>query len=282
MKLLRVGDKGAEKPAILEADGTLRDISGLIGDLAGETVSLRSLDAIRNSDIGHLPRIAPGGRIGSCVASTPTFHCIGLNYGLHADESGLPRPKEPILFNKAASALSGPFDPVVRPKDSQKLDYEVELGVVIGEVCEYVSEAEALSKVAGYCVVNDVSEREFQAERGGQWVKGKSAPSFGPAGPWLVTADEVADPQNLDLWLSVNGDMRQALNTSDMIFSVAEIISYMSRFMRLAPGDLIATGTPQGVGMGFKPQRWLVPGDEIRLGVQGLGEQRQSVVDYGA
>ena len=282
MKLLRVGPRGSEKPAVLHEDGSYRDLSGVVGDLAGETVSLRTLDAIRGTDIGGLPALEAEGRIGACVASTPTFHCVGLNYTQHARESGMDIPTEPILFNKAASALSGPYDPVIRPKDSAKLDYEVELGVVIGEATEHVSEADALSRVAGYCVINDVSEREFQAERLGQWVKGKSAPTFGPTGPWLVTADEVPDPQALRCWLTVNGQERQDSSTSDMIFSVAEIVSYMSRFMRLMPGDLIATGTPQGVAMGMDPKGWLVPGDTVALGIEGLGEQRQEIVDYAA
>ena len=282
MKLLRTGPMGQEKPAIVHADGTYRDISGLIGDLAGDTVSLRSLDAIRNSDIDHLPVIEQGERIGSCVASTPTFHCVGLNYRNHAKESRMDVPTEPILFNKAASALSGPFDPVIRPKDSIHLDYEVELGIVIGEATEHVSEADALSRVAGYCVINDVSERTFQAKRLGQWVKGKSAPTFGPTGPWLVTADDVPDPQSLRCWLKVNGGMRQDSNTADMIFSVAEIVSYMSRFMRLMPGDLIATGTPEGVAMGMDPKGWLVPGDVVEVGIDGLGEQKQDIVEYSA
>lgn len=282
MKLLRIGPMGSEKPALLHGDGTYRDLSGLIGDLAGETVSLRSLDAIREADIEGLPVLEAGQRIGACLASTPTFHCVGLNYTKHAEESGMRIPTEPILFNKAASALSGPYDDVIRPKDSQELDYEVELGVVIGEVTEHVSEADALSRVAGYCVINDVSEREFQARRLGQWVKGKSAPTFGPTGPWLVTADEVPDPQALRCWLSVNGAMRQDSNTADMIFSVAECISYMSRFMRLVPGDIIATGTPEGVAMGMDPKGWLVPGDVVTLGIDGLGEQKQTVVDYSA
>ena len=282
MKLLRVGPQGSEKPAIVHSDGTYRDISGLIGDLAGDTVSLRSLDAIRNSDIDHLPVLDASARIGSCVASTPTFHCVGLNYRNHAKESRMDVPTEPILFNKAASALSGPFDPVMRPKDSVHLDYEVELGIVIGEVTEHVSEADALSRVAGYCVINDVSERHFQAQRLGQWVKGKSAPTFGPTGPWLVTVDEVPDPQALRCWLKVNGGMRQDSNTADMIFSAAEIVSYMSRFMRLMPGDLIATGTPEGVAMGMDPKAWLVPGDVVEVGIDGLGEQKQEVVEYAA
>ncbi|MCR9088499.1 MAG: fumarylacetoacetate hydrolase family protein [Rhodobacteraceae bacterium] len=280
MRLLRIGEPGAETPALLHEDGSFRDISGLVDDLAGETVSLTSLDRIRAADPDRLPEISPEGRIGPCIATTPTFHCIGLNYRKHAEEAGMAPPGEPILFTKAASALCGPNDPIIRPKDSEKLDYEVELGVVIGEVCEHVSEAEALSRVAGYCVVNDVSERAYQIERLGQWVKGKSAPNFGPVGPWLVTADEVPDPQALKCWLDVNDDTRQLSMTSDMIFSVAEIISYMSRFMRLVPGDLIATGTPEGVAMGMTPPGWLVPGDVVSLGIDGLGEQRQDVVAY--
>ncbi|MEM9764899.1 MAG: fumarylacetoacetate hydrolase family protein [Pseudomonadota bacterium] len=280
MKLLRFGPQGAEKPGMLDAAGNIRDLSAHVSDFAGETVSNAAIDRLRGIDPESLPLVDGAARIGSCVASTPTFHCVGLNYVRHAEETGMDAPTEPILFNKAATALSGPFDPVIRPKDSQKLDYEVELGIVIGDVVEHVSEAEALSKVAGYCVINDVSEREFQAERLGQWVKGKSAPSFGPTGPWLVTADEVPDPQKLGCWLKVNGETRQNSNTDDMIFSVAHIVSYMSRFMRLVPGDLIATGTPEGVAMGMKPQKWLVPGDEVTVGIDGLGEQRQSVVDF--
>ncbi|MEO0620752.1 MAG: fumarylacetoacetate hydrolase family protein [Pseudomonadota bacterium] len=280
MKLLRFGPQGAEKPGLLDDGGTLRDLSDFVSDLAGETVSLTALDRLRRIDPASLPAVEGKPRIGSCLASVPTFHCVGLNYVNHAKESGMEIPSEPILFNKAASALSGPFDPVIRPKASQKLDYEVELGIVIGARAEHVSEANALSVVSGYCVINDVSEREFQAERLGQWVKGKSAPSFGPTGPWLVTADEVPDPQALGCWLTVNGTDRQRSSTSDMIFSVAEIVSYMSRFMALVPGDIIATGTPEGVAMGMDPKGWLVPGDEIALGIDGLGEQRQTVVDY--
>ncbi|MEL6220784.1 MAG: fumarylacetoacetate hydrolase family protein [Pseudomonadota bacterium] len=280
MKLLRFGPQGAEKPGLLDDGGTLRDLSDFVSDLAGETVSLTALDRLRRIDPASLPAVEGKPRIGSCLASVPTFHCVGLNYVNHAKESGMEIPSEPILFNKAASALSGPFDPVIRPKASQKLDYEVELGIVIGARAEHVSEANALSVVSGYCVINDVSEREFQAERLGQWVKGKSAPSFGPTGPWLVTADEVPDPQALGCWLTVNGADRQRSNTSDMIFSVAEIVSYMSRFMALVPGDIIATGTPEGVAMGMDPKGWLVPGDEIALGIDGLGEQRQTVVGY--
>nr|MDA3887246.1 fumarylacetoacetate hydrolase family protein [Allgaiera sp.] len=213
-----------------------------------------------------------------CLAWVPNFHCDGLNYTKHAAETGSEPPKEPILFSKATSALSGPNDPIIIPRDSVKTDWEVELGIVIGKHASYITEAEALSHVAGYCTINDVSEREFQMERGGTWMKGKSAPSFGPVGPWLVTADEVPDPQNLDLWLSLNGEVVQSSNTSDMIFGVAEIVSYMSRFMELVPGDVIATGTPSGVGMGMKPQRFLKPGDVVELEIEGLGRQRQEAV----
>ena len=280
MKLLRIGPPGAERPALLHSDGSLRDLSTIVNDLAGDTLSPVALDRIRAVDPVTLPEMPAGDRIGPCIASTPSFHCIGLNYRKHAVEAGMEPPGEPILFNKAASALSGPNDPIIRPKDSTELDYEVELGVVIGQACEHVSEAEALSRVAGYCVVNDVSERAFQIRRLGQWVKGKSAPSFGPAGPWLVTADEVPDPQALDCWLEVNGQTRQRSGTGDMIFSVAEIVSYMSRFMRLVPGDLIATGTPEGVAMGMTPPGWLVPGDVVSLGIEGLGTQSQTVTAY--
>lgn len=280
MRLLRVQVDGCYRPAAVDQHQEVRDLSSVVSDLGGETLSLSSLDKLRSLDLSSLPVVDPAAQIGSCVSHAPTFHCVGLNYTQHAVETGADKPTEPILFSKAASALSGPFDDIVRPKFSEKLDYEVELGIVVGEVCEYVTEAEALSRVAGYCVINDVSEREFQIERLGQWVKGKSAPTFGPTGPWLVTADEIPDPQNLHCWLSVNGETRQDSNTSDMIFSVAEIISYMSRFMRLMPGDLIATGTPEGVAMGMSPQRWLVPGDVVELGIEGLGQQRQLVVDY--
>ena len=280
MKLLRYGPKGAEKPGLLDAGGRIRDLSDHVPDLAGETVSLGVIERLARIDPASLPAVEGQPRIGPCVARTPTFHCIGLNYAKHAAESGAEPPAEPILFNKAANALSGPFDPVIRPKGSTKLDYEVELGIVIGARTQHVSEAEALSRVAGYCVINDVSERSFHIERLGQWVKGKSSPSFGPAGPWLVTADEVPDPQALGCWLTVNGETRQKSTTADMIFGVAEIVSYMSAFMVLEPGDLIATGTPEGVAMGMRPQGWLQPGDEVALGIDGLGAQRQTIVDY--
>ncbi|KZY36613.1 2-hydroxyhepta-2,4-diene-1,7-dioate isomerase [Roseovarius sp. HI0049] len=281
MKLLRFGPQGQEKPGILDSDGQVRDLSGKAGDFAGRGVSFEALDAIRALDLSALPVVENPGRIGACLATVPNFFCIGLNYAKHAAETGAQPPKEPILFSKASSALSGPNDPVIIPRDSVKGDWEVELGVVIGRETLYVSEADALSHVAGYCVINDVSEREFQAERGGQWIKGKSAPTFGPTGPWLVTADEVPDPQNLALSLSLNGEVVQNSRTDDMIFGVAEIISYMSRFMKLQPGDIIATGTPSGVGLGMTPQRFLKPGDVMELSVEGLGTQRQEVIAAG-
>ena len=280
MKLLRFGPVGQEKPGILDADGNVRDLSGKCPDFAGAGVSLEALDAIRAIDVTSLPVVAEPGRIGSCVASVPNFFCIGLNYAKHAAETGAEPPKEPIIFNKATSALSGPFDDVVIPKGSVKSDWEVELGVVIGKEASYVSEEDALSYVAGYCVINDMSEREFQIEKGGQWIKGKSAPTFGPTGPYLVTADEVGDPQTLALSLDLNGETVQDSNTDDMIFSVKEIVSYMSQFMKLQPGDIIATGTPSGVGMGMKPQRFLKAGDKMTVRIEGLGEQEQTAVAY--
>ena len=279
MKLLRVGPVGQEKPAILDVDGAIRDLSGHVTDFAGPSVGFEALNAMRSIDLSTLPVIENPERIGACLAAVPNFYCIGLNYAKHAAESGMDAPKEPIIFNKASSALSGPFDPVIIPRQSTKTDWEVELGVVIGKVASYISEADALSYVAGYCTVNDVSERAFQIEKGGQWIKGKSAPSFGPIGPYLVTADEVPDPQNLSLSLSLNGETMQNSNTSDMIFGVAEIVSYMSQFMTLLPGDIIATGTPSGVGMGMKPQRFLIEGDVMELEVEGLGRQRQQAVN---
>ena len=276
MKLLRYGPQGQEKPAILDAEGQVRDLSGHVADFVGAAVSLEALDPIRKIDISTLPVVANPGRIGACLASVPNFYCIGLNYAKHAAETGAEPPKEPIIFSKATSSLSGPFDPVVIPRNSVKADWEVELGVVIGREALYVSEADALSYVAGYCTINDVSEREFQIEKGGQWIKGKSAPTFGPTGPYLVTADEVGDPQKLGLTLSLNGEVVQDSNTDDMIFGVAKIISYMSQFMKLVPGDIIATGTPSGVGMGMKPQRFLKPGDVMEIEVKGLGVQKQT------
>lgn len=277
MKLVRHGAKGRERPGILDADGGVRDLHGRVPDFSGAGVSLEALDAIRAIDPGSLPLVQEGTRLGACLADVPNFHCIGLNYASHAAETGATPPTEPILFQKATSALSGPFDPLPLPPDAHKLDWEVELGVVIGRPAWQVPEAEALSVVAGYCVINDVSEREWQIHRGGTWSKGKSGPGFGPTGPWLVTADEVADPQALPLWLELNGERVQASSTSDMIFSVAEIITAMTRYMALRPGDVIATGTPAGVGLGMKPQRFLRAGDRLRLGVEALGVQEMQV-----
>ena len=278
MKLLRFGPVGQEKTGIMDADGQVRDLSAHVPDLSGPAVALEALDKIRTIDINALPVVTDPGRIGSCLSSVPNFFCIGLNYALHAKESGMDAPAEPIIFSKATSALSGPNDDVIIPRTSEKGDWEVELGVVIGKTALYVSEEDALDYVAGYCTINDVSERSFQTERGGQWIKGKSAPTFGPTGPYLVTADEVGDPQNLRVTLKLNGDTVQDSNTSDMIFSVREIVSYMSSFMELRPGDIIATGTPSGVGMGMKPQRFLRPGDVMEVEVEGLGAQKQTVV----
>ena len=277
MKLLRFGPQGQEKPGMLHSDGSIRDLSSHVSDFAGETVSLEALTALAQIDADTLPVVTPD-RIGSPLAWVPNFYCVGLNYAKHAAEAGMDMPKEPIIFSKASSALSGPNDPVIIPRGSDKTDWEVELGVVIGREALYVDEANALDVVAGYCVINDVSERSFQIDRGGQWIKGKSAPSFGPIGPYLVTKDEVPDPQSLNLSLSLNGDVVQDSNTSDMIFTVAQAISHMSQFMRLLPGDVIATGTPSGVGMGMKPQRYLRAGDVMELQVQGLGVQRQTAV----
>ncbi len=278
MKLLRFGPVGQEKPGLLDADGNVRDLSGKCADFAGAGVSIEALEAIRAIDVNSLPVVAEPGRIGSCLASVPNFFCIGLNYAKHAAETGAEPPKEPIIFNKATSALSGPFDDVVIPKGSVKSDWEVELGVVIGREASYISEDEALDHVAGYCVINDMSEREFQIERGGTWMKGKSAPTFGPTGPWLVTADEVGDPQTLALSLDLNGETVQNSSTDDMIFTVKQIVAYMSQFMKLQPGDIIATGTPSGVGMGMKPQRFLKAGDTMTLRIEKLGEQSQVAV----
>lgn len=280
MKFLRFGPKGEEKPGCLDSAGDIRDLSGIIDDFAGSTVSIEALDKIRAVDVESLPVVSSDVRLGSCVASVPNFYCIGLNYARHAAETGMEPPSEPIIFSKASSALSGPFDPVIIPKNSVKSDWEVELGVVIGKRAEHVSVEDALSYVAGYCTINDMSEREFQIEKGGQWIKGKSAPTFGPTGPHLVTADEVPNPQDLALKLSLNGEVQQNSSTSDMIFSVAEIISYMSQFMALVPGDVIATGTPEGVGMGQKPQRFLRDGDIMNLEIQGLGAQEQTAQAY--
>ncbi|MGP0150925.1 MULTISPECIES: ureidoglycolate lyase [Pseudomonadaceae] len=279
MKLLRYGPQGQEKPGLLDAQGRLRDLSGQVADLAGEALGAESLARLRQLDPDSLPLVDGTPRLGPCVGRVGKFICIGLNYADHAAESGLDVPKEPVVFNKWTSAICGPNDAVQIPRDSTKTDWEVELGVVIGKAGRYIDEANALDHVAGYCVVNDVSEREWQLERGGTWDKGKGFDTFGPLGPWLVTADEVADPQNLDLWLEVDGHRYQNGNTRTMIFTVAQIIAYLSRCMSLQPGDVISTGTPPGVGMGVKPQSvYLKPGQEMRLGIQGLGEQHQRTV----
>lgn len=280
MKLVRFGPKGAEKPGAVDADGQIRDLSSVAADFGHGGVALEAIAGLRALDLAALPIVDGSPRIGACLADVPNFHAIGLNYVKHAKETGNPIPKEPVIFTKATSCLSGPFDPVVIPKGSQKTDWEVELGIIIGRDTEHVSVADALSVVAGYCIVNDVSEREFQAERGGQWCKGKSAPTFGPVGPWIVTADEIADPQDLALSLRVNDAVQQSSATSDMIFTVAECISYLSQFMRLRTGDLICTGTPEGVGLGQTPQRFLKPGDVMELEIAGLGLQRQAVVAF--
>jgi 2,4-diketo-3-deoxy-L-fuconate hydrolase len=280
MKLLRVGNHGEERPAIVDADGAFRDLSGVVNDIAGANLLPESLDRLRKINLNGLPVIAGTPRIGACVGSVGKFICIGLNYSDHAAESGMAVPAEPVVFMKATSAICGPNDNVMIPRGSEKTDWEVELGVVIGKETRYVTEREALSHVAGYCVVNDVSERAFQLEGTGQWVKGKSADTFGPIGPWLVTTDEGPDPQALNLWLEVDGRRYQNGSTSTMVFGVAHLISYLSRFMSLQPGDIISTGTPPGVGLGQKPPVYLRPGNVIRLGVEGLGEQRQTVVPY--
>lgn len=276
MKLVRYGAKGSEKPGILDSAGTIRDLSGLVGDIAGSTLSDEGLARLRGLDLAKLPAVDASTRLGACVGGVGKFICIGLNYADHAAESNLPVPSEPVVFMKATSAICGPNDAVLIPRGSEKTDWEVELGVVIGKRAKYVTEAQALDHVAGYCTINDVSERAFQAERQGQWTKGKSCDSFGPLGPWLVTRDEVADPQALKLWLTVNGASRQDGSTATMVYGVRFLVSYLSQFMSLEPGDVISTGTPPGVGMGMKPPTYLKPGDVIELGVEGLGSQRQT------
>jgi 2,4-didehydro-3-deoxy-L-rhamnonate hydrolase len=278
MKLLRVGAKGAEKPALLDAAGRARDLSGVLPDIAGQALQPASLALLRALDPETLPLLPDTARIGLPWTGCGKFICVGLNYADHAAESGMAIPAEPVLFTKHTSTMIGCNDPVVIPQGSVKTDWEVELGVVIGSTARYVNEADALNHVAGYCVVNDVSEREYQLERGGTWDKGKGCDTFGPVGPWLVTADEVADPQQLGMWLEVNGKRFQSGSTRTMVFNVAQLVSYISRFTTLYPGDLISTGTPPGVGMGVKPQAtYLKPGDVMRLSIDGLGTQRQTV-----
>ena len=280
MKLLRYGPPGQEKPGLLDRDGKIRDLSGSVRDIDGAALAPASLDRLRRLDPASLPLVSGSPRIGPCVANVPKIVAIGLNYRKHAEEAGMPIPKEPIFFLKATSSICGPNDDTIIPKGSQKTDYEVELGIVIGTTARYVAVHDAPKHIAGYCVVNDVSEREFQIERGGQWTKGKSADTFCPLGPWLVTADEVPDPGKLQVSTEVNGERRQNSNTADLIFPVEHIVSYLSHFLTLQPGDVIPTGTPSGVGLGFKPPRFLKPGDRVRVSVEGLGEQNQRLVAY--
>ncbi|MCV3765994.1 fumarylacetoacetate hydrolase family protein [Rhizobium sp. TRM95796] len=278
MKLMRVGPLGAEKPAILAADGTIRDLSAHVADIAGAAIGPEGLAKIAAIDTSSLPVVGEGTRIGACVGGTGKFICIGLNYSDHAAESGMAVPSEPVIFMKATSAICGPNDDVLIPRGSEKTDWEVELGVIIGKTAKYVSEDEALDYVAGYAVSHDVSERAFQTERSGQWTKGKSCDTFGPTGPYLVTKDEVADPQNLKMWLKVNGETMQDGTSSTMVYNVKFLVSYLSQFMSLHPGDIISTGTPPGVGMGMKPPRYLRDGDVVELGIEGLGSQKQTFV----
>ncbi|VVO67438.1 ureidoglycolate lyase [Pseudomonas fluorescens] len=279
MKLLRYGEKGSEKPGLLDADNQLRDLSGLVTDIAGQVLSPAGLAALAAIDPASLPIVPGHPRIGACVGQVGKFICIGLNYADHAAESGMEVPKEPIIFNKWTSAICGPNDNIEIPRGSRKTDWEVELGVVIGKGGRYIDEANAMEHVAGYCVINDVSEREWQLERGGTWDKGKGFDTFGPLGPWLVTRDEVADPHALDLWLDVDGHRYQQGNTRTLIFTVPQLIAYLSRCMSLQPGDVISTGTPPGVGLGIKPDPvFLRPGQTMRLGITGLGEQLQTTV----
>jgi 2-keto-4-pentenoate hydratase/2-oxohepta-3-ene-1,7-dioic acid hydratase in catechol pathway len=277
MKLLRHGPAGAEKPGIMHDDGTVRDLSALVSDIGGDVLSDAGLATLRAIDPARLP-IVQGARLGPCVAGTGKFICIGLNYADHAAESGMAVPPEPVIFMKATSAIVGPNDPIVIPRGSVKTDWEVELAVIIGKKAKYVDEADAMDYVAGYAITNDVSERAFQTERAGQWTKGKSCDNFGQIGPWLVTRDEVADPQNLSMWLTVNGATEQNGSTATMVYGVAHLVSYLSQFMTLHPGDVISTGTPPGVGMGKKPPRYLKAGDVVELGIAGLGQQRQDVI----
>ena len=277
MKLVRFGAPGEEKPDLIDKTGAIRDLSSVVKDIDGSALSKSGLEKIRSVSVDDLPVVPGSVRLGSCVTGVGNFIAVGLNYADHAAESGMPVPAEPVLFNKAPSCIVGPDDTVLIPPGSEKTDWEVELAIVIGERASYVSEADALNYVAGYCVSHDVSERAFQAERQGQWTKGKSCDTFGPIGPWLVTKDEVADPQNLGMWLKVNGQTMQDGSSKTMIYGVAFLVSYLSQFMSLMPGDVISTGTPPGVGMGMKPPRYLKAGDVVELGIEGLGSQRQDV-----
>jgi 2-keto-4-pentenoate hydratase/2-oxohepta-3-ene-1,7-dioic acid hydratase in catechol pathway len=282
MKLVRYGLAGREKPGLVDEEGHIRDLSGLVPDLAGEALSPQSLAKLANVKTDELPLVQGHPRIGPCIGRAGNFIAIGLNYADHAAEAGLQVPKEPIIFNKAPSCICGPNDDTIMPKGATKLDYEVELGVVIGSRARYLDESAAMDAVAGYCLANDVSEREFQIERAGQWTKGKGCETFGPLGPWLVTKDQIPDPQNLDMWLTVNGETRQKGSTRTMIFGVAHLVGYCSQFMVLEPGDIIITGTPPGVALGMKPPKFLKAGDVVKLGIAGLGEQTQKVVPFRA
>jgi 2-keto-4-pentenoate hydratase/2-oxohepta-3-ene-1,7-dioic acid hydratase in catechol pathway len=282
MKLLRYGPPGREKPGILDAQGNIRSLAGVVSDIGADVLSPKGLAKLAKIKTDKLPLVRGTPRIGACVADVRNFVAIGLNYADHAAESGLPLPKEPVIFNKATTSICGPNDDTMQPKDSIKLDYEVELGIVIGSRARYLSKSGAMDAVAGYCLANDVSERSFQIDRSGsQWYKGKSCETFGPLGPWLVTKDEIANPQKLDLWLDVNGERRQTGNTKTMIFGVAHLVWYCSQFFVLEPGDVIITGTPPGVGLGIKPEpKFLKPRDVVRLGIAGLGEQQQKIVKF--
>ena len=280
MKLVRFGNKDNEKPGLVDPEGNIRDLSNYFSDFTHEGVSLATFEKIKNFEYDKLPKVLRTSRLGSCLADTPNFYCIGLNYAKHAKETNADIPKEPIVFSKATTSINGPNDDVIIPRGSVKADWEVELGVIIGKHCQYVSEKDALSVVSGYCIVNDVSERSFQFDRGGQWIKGKSAPTFAPIGPFLVTAEEIENPQNLNLQLKLNNNVVQKSNTSDMIFTVSQIISHLSHFMALRPGDIIATGTPEGVGIGMKPPVFLKDGDIMELEIDFLGSQKQKVIDY--
>ena len=279
MKLLRYGEVGSEKPGMLDEQGDIRDLSTIVSDISPAIIDAGDLDGLKSVDPASLPRVEDNPRLGPCVGRIGKFVCIGLNYSDHAKETGMPIPTEPIVFMKTTSSISGPDDDIELIRGSVKTDWEVELGIVVGKHTKYVSEENALDHVAGYCVVNDVSERQWQLEQGGQWIKGKSGDSYGPIGPWFVTRDEIPDPQNLDLWLEVNDKRHQDGNTRTMIFPVSTIISYLSQCMSLQPGDVIATGTPPGVGQGMKPPVYLRAGDRLRLGVEGLGIQQQTVID---
>jgi 2-keto-4-pentenoate hydratase/2-oxohepta-3-ene-1,7-dioic acid hydratase in catechol pathway len=280
MKLVRFGPAGREKPGIIDSEGQIRDLSSVVPDITGEVLGPSGLGKIRKAKLDKLPKVRKGARLGACVGGVGNFIAIGLNYADHAAEAGLPLPAEPVIFNKVTSCICGPNDDTIIPKGSSKLDWEVELGVIIGQRARYLAKNKAMDVVAGYCVANDVSERVFQIERAGQWVKGKSCETFGPLGPWLVTKDEIKNPQNLNMWLTVNGETRQKGSTKTMVFDVAHLVWYCSQFLVLNPGDVIITGTPPGVGLGMKPPQFLKAGDVVRLGIDGLGEQQQKVVKF--